>query len=101
MKSPQPSTEQFAWNPDHKAQPSKPGYTFSNDPKHPLWKIKVTFLLHPPMTELIKAPTATAAKRYAETKYLDHKAVEVIGRADQARISRTKPSTKSGATSST
>ncbi len=88
------SSEQFAWNPDHKAQPSKPGYTFSRDPKHPLWKIKVTFLLHPPMTELIKAPSATAAKRYAETKYLDHKQVEVIGRADQAQNLKRRRTTK-------
>lgn len=98
MKSNQ-SSEQFLWNPDHKAQPSKPGYTFSNDPKHPLWKIKVTFLLHPPMTELIKAPSSTAAKRYAETKYLDHKEVEVIGRADQAKSSKRRRSTKSKAPS--
>lgn len=84
------SSEQFAWNPDQRPAPSGRGYTFSDNPKHPLWKIKVTFSTLPPMTELIKAPSKTAAKQFAQTKYLDHTEVTVVGRADRVLISKTK-----------
>jgi hypothetical protein len=49
--------------------PSNRGRTFSDDPKHPLWKIQVKFPTTKPMVELIKAPTKTAAIQYAKTKY--------------------------------
>jgi len=49
--------------------PANRGRTFSDDPKHPLWKIQVKFPTTKPMIELIKAPTKQAAIQYAKTKY--------------------------------
>jgi hypothetical protein len=61
--------------------PANRGRTFSDDPKHPLWRITVTFPMSRPLRELIKAPTARDAKEYAKTKYMDATLIEVIGRA--------------------
>lgn len=49
--------------------PANRGRTFSDDPKHPLWKIQVKFPTTKPMLELIKAPTKAMAIQYAKTKY--------------------------------
>lgn len=75
------SSSQFAWNPDSKQVGSKRGYTFSDDPNHPLWLVKIKFIMHPPMTETIKAPTKTAARQYAQRRYQDATEIEVIGRS--------------------
>lgn len=53
--------------------PINRGRTFSDDPKHPLWKIKVLFPTAKPMIEVIKAPTKQAALQYAMTKYPEAK----------------------------
>ena len=49
--------------------PINRGRTFSDDPKHPLWKIQVKFPTTKPMLELIKAPTKATAIQYAKAKY--------------------------------
>ena len=49
--------------------PINRGRTFSDDPKHPLWKIQVKFPTTKPMLELIKAPTKAMAIQYAKAKY--------------------------------
>ena len=49
--------------------PMNRGRTFSDDPKHPLWKIQVKFPTTKPMLELIKAPTKAMAIQYAKAKY--------------------------------
>lgn len=43
--------------------------TYSDNPKHPLWKVKVSFPSARPMTETIKAPTGKAAVQYAKNRY--------------------------------
>lgn len=90
-------SEKFAFNPEHKSTRSQPGVTYSDNPRDPLWKIHVQFQAARPMTELIKAPNKTAAKRFAEAKYTDPVKVTVIGRADQAVTSRRRRSTASRA----
>lgn len=42
---------------------------YSDNPKHPLWKVKVLFPSAMPMTETIRAPTGKAAVTYAKNRY--------------------------------
>ncbi len=90
-------SEKFAFVPEHIGGKSQPGVTYSDNPKDPLWKIKVEFKAAPPLTELIKAPSKAAARSYALAKYMEPTAVTVIGRADQAVTSRKKRTTGSKA----
>ena len=88
-------SENFVFAPEHTGGRSQPGVTFSDNPKDPLWKIHVKFRAAPPLTELIKAPNRTAARKFALAKYMEPTAVTVIGRADQAVTSRKRRTTAS------
>ena len=88
-------SEKFAFVPEHIGGKSQPGVTYSDNPKDPLWKIRVKFKAAPPLTELIKAPDMTAAKSYALAKYMEPTAVTVVGRADQVLNSRRRRTTAS------
>ncbi len=62
--------------------PRNRGVTFSDNPKHPLWKVKVEFPAMKPMLETIKAPTYVSALAYARRRYPDAKAVTYLGKAE-------------------
>ena len=61
--------------------PINRGITFSDNPKHPLWKIIVRFDRTPPMKELIRAPSHQSAVAYARRKYPEATTVEYLGKA--------------------
>lgn len=61
--------------------PINRGITFSDNPKHPLWKIIVRFDRTPPMKELIRAPSHQSALAYARRKYPEAANVECHGKA--------------------
>ena len=61
--------------------PRNRGITFSDNPKHPLWKIIVRFDRTPAMKELIRAPSHQSALAYARRKYPEAKTVEYLGKA--------------------
>jgi hypothetical protein len=61
--------------------PANRGRTYSDNPRHPLWKISVKFPTAKPMTETIKAPTKKAAVLYAKTKYGEEASIEFLGKA--------------------
>jgi|GEM_PF-3165236 len=61
--------------------PINRGITFSDNPKHPLWKIIVRFDKTPPMKEVIRAPSHQTALAFARRKYPEAKAVDYVGKA--------------------
>jgi len=61
--------------------PRNRGVTFSDNPKHPLWKVKVEFPTMKPMTETIRAPTYVSALAYARRRYPEAKAWTYLGKA--------------------
>jgi len=65
--------------------PRNRGITFSDNPRDPLWKIKVEFPQMKPMTETIRAPTYGSALAYARRRYPDAKAVTYLGKAEPLR----------------
>ena len=66
--------------------PANRGQTFSDNPRHPLWKVHVHFNAAPPMKELIKAPTHNAAMAYARRRYPEAKQIQYMGRAIRGQM---------------
>ena len=62
--------------------PANRGKTYSDNPTDPLWKIHVKFPSAKPMTEILRAPTQTAAVMYAQTKYGEEVKVTLLCRMD-------------------
>ena len=61
--------------------PQNRGFTFSDNPTHPLWKIIVRFERTPPMKEVIRAPSHQTALAFARRKYPEAIAVDYVGKA--------------------
>jgi hypothetical protein len=66
-------------------KPANRGQTYSDNPRHPLWKIHVHFKGMAPMKELIKAPTHNAAMAYARRRYPEALSIQYMGRKNHGQ----------------